>query len=376
MSRKRKVTFLGGGILVAGAIVLSVTQMGMVAAGTGNERIESTVLRPVPTAVVKECSSNITRTFPGTVRAAQRVELAFERDGLLVELNAREGRIVSKGDVIARLDTRDTQNNLDAAKAAFDDAARNYERAKALRKQKVIAQAEFDSALSAWEIAGAKYRVCEKTLSDTQLTAPFDGVIAARHVESHERLNARQAVVSFQDISRVEVVIQMPERLIAHGSVKALRNIKVRFDADGDRLFDAVAQEYRVQPDATTKTYDVVVSLAPPSDIAILPGMTASVKVEMNNPDKTVSDWTQQAMEIPAEAIWSDGHGESYVWIVPNHGGKAKKTKVDVGRLANETAFITSGLKPGEYVAVAGLHTLGGSLLVRPRLAGKDGLDG
>lgn len=341
----------------------------------------SSVMRPVPTVVVAgcpaECQRRVTREFPGSVRANRRVELAFDLDGLLVELHAREGSRVTKGSMLARLDARNARNALSAAQAHFDDASRTLERTKTLRRQSLLSESEYDQALSTWEIAKADLRIREKALADTTIVAPFDGVVAARHVENHERVEAGQQVISLQDTSRVEVVIQVPEHLIAHGGIEALRDPKVRLDVYDGRWLKARAHEYRVQPDAATRTYDLIVALTPPEDIEVLPGMTATVKAQIDAADLLAldpsgPDWTR----IPLEAIWTDGSGTSYVWVIPEQGGAPRQARVELGPLQNGQVLIRSRLSPGQHVAVAGLHALRAGIQVRPRAVEKEGLEG
>jgi len=374
MAAKSKIQAgLGGALLLAAVLLHFCSSSGTISPQDRRSAHES-VTRPVPTAVVVECPRQITREFPGKVRANRRVELAFDLDGLLVELNAREGSLVTKGSVLARLDSRDGQNALNAAQAHFDDLSRTLDRSKKLRKKRLIAESEYDKALAAWEIAKADLRIREKALSDTIIVAPFDGLVAERGVENYQRVEAGQTFLSFQDISSVEVVIQVPERLIARGGIEALHDLKVHFDTDGGSWLGATAHEYRAQPDAATRTYDVIVSLAPPADIKILPGMTATVKATIDNValgalDPLPSDPTQ----VPPEAIWTNGKGETFGWIIPAKGGSPQRARVEISPLQNGQVVVLSGLNPGQQVAVAGLHALREGIRVRPRAPGKEG---
>ncbi len=334
-----------------------------------------TIVRPIPTAVVYRLSATKTRTFPGTVRANRRVELAFSVPGLLKELNAQEGRSLRKGDVLAGLDPRDFQYVVEVAAAKHADALRTFERTRSLRDKGALPQAEYDKAAAAHNISKAELRIREKALEDSVLLAPFDGVVAKRYVEKHEHVKIRQPVVSFQDISLIEVVIQEPESLIAHGGAHSLRRIQVRFDADDDRWFDASVRESRAQSDSITGTYDVVVGLTPPAHLRVLPGMTATVRAETANPVEA-SELTVQTTVAPAEAVWSGSDGKSYVWIIKPDGGTPLKREVAVGALRESGVEILSGLEPGDQVAVAGVHTLRADMQVRPTRDGKEGLDG
>ncbi|AFM23815.1 efflux RND transporter periplasmic adaptor subunit [Desulfomonile tiedjei] len=341
----------------------------------GEPSVSATVVRPIPTFMVQPFSDSCVRSFPGKVQANRRAELAFSVPGLLETLTVREGEKIKKGAVLAELDQRDYRNALDAAKAKYLDAKRAFDRTQSLRAKEVVCQAEFDKAEAACNIAWAELRIREKALEDTVLSAPFNGVVAKRHVENHEHVQAKQPILSFQDISLIEVVIQLPERLIAHGGAEVLRSIQVHFDADGDRWFDASIREFSLQSDTVTRTFDVVVGLNPPADLAVYPGMTATVRAEVTAfPGR--SQQPQRVALIPAEAVWADTNGESNVWVVEPNGGPPHKTRVQVGVLRDGGVEILSGLQPGQYVAVAGLRTLREDIRVRPMIAGKKGLDG
>ena len=186
-------------------------------------------VRPVPTERVAELPGAAHRSFPGSVRATERVDMAFSIDGLLSELNATEGTMVKKGDVLARLDDRDARNNFKAAKARYEVTKKDFQRSKSLLAKNIIPPAEHDGAKSSYDIAAAEMRIREKALGDTVLIAPFDGVVAKRYVENYQHIKAKDRILSLKDISIIDVVIQVPERLIAYGGGKRFGTVQVRF---------------------------------------------------------------------------------------------------------------------------------------------------
>lgn len=333
------------------------------------------IARPVPTAVVERQPEAQVRAFPGTVRAARRVDLAFSVPGVLEALNAQEGRSLHQGDVVAALDQRDYQNALDAAKARFVKAEHDLVRARTLWDKRVGSKANYENAQAARDIALAELRIHEKALEDTVLLAPFNGLVVRRHIETHEHIEAKQTIVSFQDLASIEVVIQVPERVIAHGGPKGLGAVQVRFDADDSRWFDAAVEEYSAEADPLTRTYDVVVALAPPAGLTVFPGMTATVQARLN--DRTPPVLSDQPLtRIPVEALWRGHDSESYVWVIDPKGSTPVKRRVEALALAGDSVQIRAGLEPGEHVATAGLHSLRENLWVRPMVAGARGLDG
>lgn len=332
------------------------------------------VARPVPTAIVQPLPKLLTREFPGKVRANRRVQLAFSVSGQLIELQALEGRLVRKGEVIARLDPRDYKNVLDVARAKYADAKQSFDRTKALHTQKVVSEAEYDRTKALFDMAAAELRIREKAMADTVLPAPFDGVIATRFVENHEHVKDKQTIVSIQDISRVEVVLQVPERLVARGA-ESLQNMKVRFDVDEGRWFDATLREFSAEADSITRTYKLVLGMVPPEDIKVLPGMTATVRAEVIRCEP-IAKWTESLTFVPYGAVVNGQDGKAYVWLIGPKASAPRKVQVDVGEPREDGIEIRSGLHPGQRIAVAGLNALKETMIVRPMREGGEGLDG
>lgn len=334
----------------------------------------SPIPRPIPTAIVQELSPQKVRMFPGTVKARKSADLGFSVDGLLVELNGQEGRPVKKGDILARIDQRDFQNNYQASRANYLRASADFKRADALFKRNVISQAEYDQARSANDVALAEMKIRKKGLDDTVLTAPYDAIIARRYVENNEHVKKQTAILALKDISEIEVVIEVPERLMAHDAARDFADIWVNFDADRNRWFAAGIKEYSVESDPVTRTYNLSVALHSPADMEVLPGMTATVRTVFT-PGSALSPISAVAI-VPVEAIFSTGDGNSYAWIIPEQGGKPTRQPVVVGAIRSSTIEVVEGLEPGTRIATAGVHSLSEEMVVRPMKAGGEGLDG
>lgn len=329
--------------------------------------------RPVQTAVARPLSNAAIHEFPGKVRACRRAELAFSVSGLLEEVNAAEGCRFREGERLARLDQRDFQYELALAKARYVAAEKAFRRANSLRNARAISERDCDEAESLFRVAEASVQMREKALQDSELRAPFDGVVATRYIENHEHIQAKQPILSFQDIATIEIVIQVPERFVTHGGPQSLHALAVRFGVDGDRWREVTIREYRMQSDAVCRTYDVVLALPRPADIAILPGMTATVRGSVPQ-DKEDQKRRPSCVIVPVEAIVNDG-GKTFVWVIAEAGGIPRKTLVDLGALRGDGVEVHAGLQPGQHVAIAGLHALSEDSPVRPQSQDAEGLD-
>lgn len=338
------------------------------------EPTKAPIARPVPTTLVKAHIHEKTRLFPGTVKASSNVDLAFSIEGQLIELKGREGRPVKKGEIIARIDPRDFNNAYESSKASYLQAKAEFNRAETLMSQKVISRAEYDSAKTAYDKTLAQLRISEKAKDDTVIKAPFDGVVAKRYIENLEHVKKQVPVLALKDISQLEVVIKVPENLMVKGGIETFNNIEVQFDGSGDRWFRGDIKEFRVQSDPVTRTYDVSVALQPPSDLEVLPGMTATVKAVFNavEEDKAVNP----VYVIPVEAVFSESDGRSYAWRVPARGGNPEKVSIELGAMLNDGIEVTKGLEQGEHIATAGVHSMTEEMYIRPMKLGGEGLDG
>lgn len=345
---------------------------------SNNESLTFKQARPVPTAKVRLFEQSKQLSFPGTVQAHSRVELAFNVDGQLVESHIVEGARFKKDDVLARLDQRDFRHSYDAALANTERLEKEFERVKKLHQQKVISQSEYDVAKSNHDVAQAELRIRKKAIQDTVLHAPFDGVVAKRYAQNFQHIKAKDSILSFKDISLIEVVIQIPERLMATTNPGAAEEINIIFDADKKKAYEGKLEEHSMQSDPASRTYDAVIGVNPPGELNILPGMTATVNINISNSLEQIESTDSTSIDtliVPVEAVFrSDGN--VYCWVIPGKGGQPEKRPVEVGELRNEGILITEGLAVGEHVATAGLHALHEELNVRPANANWEGLDG
>lgn len=334
------------------------------------------VMRPIPTVQVKPYVQVQKISFPGHVQASSRVALAFNVDGQIVEMSVPEGAHYKKGDILAKLDQRDFQNNYAAAEANARRFEKEFNRIEKLLVKEVVSQAEYDSAKSAHDVAQAELNIRGKAMDDTVLRAPFDGVVAKRFAENYQHIKEKDNIFSFKDISSVEVAVQVPERIVARTSFSTVGLVEVSFDADRGHHYPARTKEFSLQSDPVTRTYQLVVDVTAPETLNIFPGMTATVFVEINSIDSgDVKEPGENVFVVPVEAVFADGR-HSYCWVIPSEGGNPEKRQIEIGVHNNQGILLLSGMNAGESVATAGLAFLHESLLVRPLAVNWEGLDG
>ena len=320
------------------------------------------VAQPVKVITIGE-SSGKERTFPGRIRANKRVDLAFQVSGPLEALPAEEGQMVKKGALVARILPRDFQTALSSAKANALEAEQQYIRYKELYVRKQVSKAQFDKAKSDHDVAQSNLKKAEDTLDDTSLRAPFSGVVAKRFVENFTEVQAKEPIISLQDITRIEVLVDVPERFmtdVRRGKFDG--EVTAEFVAAPGLKFPLAIKEFATEADARTQTYEVVLVMDQPEEINVLPGMTASVKV-INPTRKT----TSQAIIVPAIAVIGDPSGKSYVWVVDAESNRVSKQEISTGELVgNDQVVVNSGVEQGTTIAVSGVNVLRDGMKIRP----------
>ncbi len=338
------------------------------------DQTAGTIVQPIPTARVKPYLPEQAFRFPGKVKAARRAELSFQIAGQIEQLNILEGQQVRKGELLAALDRKNHLYAVSAAKASYQVSEQEFQRASKLFEEKVISKAQFDAAQSHYDVARAELDIKEKTLDDTQLMAPFNGLVSKRYAEKKEHVNKGEAVLLLQDVTGIEVEVQLPEQLVARGGVEILDHLTVRFDANPKLTFAAKAMELSMESSQDTRTYALVIKLPSPKHMHILPGMTASVSgnIKSSSGEAAVGN----SMLVPVEAVIFNPNAEPYVWIVDSQAQKAQKRQVKIGPMHGDSVEVIDGLRANELVATAGLHSLEEGRAVRPMKAGKEGLEG
>jgi len=354
-------TGYGKGIVSAGLL-------GLMLAGCGEEQAPAPelVVRPVKVLTLAGSDGGVKRQYPGKVRAAQRADMSFEVPGKLIELPVREGQVLKKGELIARLDDRDLTSNLKSAQAENDNAAANFRRGSTLVRDGNISKTDFDKLQSLKDVAAANLTKAKKAVADTKLFAPFGGRVASRLVENFQDVQAKQPIVSLQDISQLEILIDVPENRAIMAARPGAKPPKLNavFDAVSGREFPLEVKEFSTEADPVTQTFRAVLAMPQPEGMSILPGMTAMVWAE---PAEPTAASEAAGFNIPAAALIADEAGAAHVWIVDTQDNTVHRRQVETGDLTGSNDIrVVAGLKAGEILAVSGVSRLREGMEVRP----------
>jgi RND family efflux transporter MFP subunit len=275
----------------------------------------------------------------GTLEAENEVDIVARVAGPIVELATEEGRIVKKGQLLARIDKKQTAAQVEVARVSLAEATRAHERAKAARESEIISQEVYDQALAKMESAQAQLSNAQINLDYTDIAAPFGGIIIERAVKFADNVTANQKLFRISDFDPLLCPIQVPEKELSR--LKIGQPARISVEAWPEEPFPAKVLRISPVVDATTGTIKVTLAVATRGKLR--PGMFASVFLEM--------DTHANALAIPKTALSFESFGDT-VYVA--NEGIAVRRDLEVGFEEEEFVEVLGGLSEGERVIVIG----------------------
>lgn len=287
----------------------------------------------------------------GGLRAVDSAMVKAKLSAELLALTVREGDAVRAGQVIGRLDARETAARLAQAeqqaaqaRAQLDIARRNLANSQALVGQGFISPTALDTAQSnaaaaqaTWEAARAAVDLARKAQEDTVLRAPIAGLVAQRLAQPGERLNVDARIVEIVDLKRLELEAALAPADVAE--VRVGQGAVLRVEGLGEPLAARVA---RIAPAAVPGSRSVNVYLALDPHPALRQGWFATGLIELER---------RPALVLPPDAVRND---QARPTVLAVEGGRVVQRTVEPGlrgQVAGRPAVeIRSGLAEGARV--------------------------
>lgn len=312
------------------------------------------VLAAEQLAVAKAEYREVAQTYSveGVVEAVRQSTVSAQISGRVKEVNFDVGDTVRKGQVLLRIDERETEQALVGSQAqvmqsqaALTQARASYERSLQLFEQKYISQSALDKAKADYDMAQAQAAASEAGESQSALArgyasviAPFGGVVAARLVEMGEMVTVGKPLMVGFDPSQMRVIVNVPQYKLAEIGARPRVNIEL---TSLKRWVAAAA--VTVQPSADARTHSTQVRVTiPANEKGVYPGMFVRAHFVVGKAKKLL---------IPASAVVRRSEVVA-VYIVDDKGA-ARLRQVRLGEASGENEIeVLVGLNPGENVAV------------------------
>jgi multidrug efflux system membrane fusion protein len=374
-------------------------------------------VRPVKTFVVSAPAKGSGIELPGRVRVPGPIDLAFETvSGKIVELPiaGRDAQEVLKGELLAQIDPTGFETALRNAETSLYEAysVRDLARAENERMEKMKAITPDLVSASMLERTGkgleqaearlasleAEVRKAEGLLERSSLRAPFGGIVTRCLVESFQTVQAGEPILSLQDVSRLEVVVEAPEPVMAvgqeaapakaHGTPAtsvndgrgrrdrvphadpfpggegdmepAVRDFRrrvsatARFPLAPDEAFPLILKDVSPSANPVTGSYRIVLEMSKPRVVDLPPGTVGTVKITGKGSGRGAG-----SVLVPAIAVMTDPDGKDYVWLVDGVELRVHRRDIRIGPLIGpDQVQVLGGLAGGERIVAAGATQL------------------
>ena len=308
----------------------------------------------VSSAVAHKEKWQNTLTAIGSIVAVQGVTIAPEIAGTVVQIAFESGAVVSKADLLVRLDTSLEEAQLRALEAQEELARINVARERTLRSENMISQSELDAAEATLKQTRGNADAIRATIGKKTIRAPFAGRTGIRMVNLGQYLDAGKPIVSLQALSPIYANFSLPQQELAR--LKPGMPVRVTTDTYPGRQFEGTLSAINPDLDQSTRSVGLQATFEN-TDQSLRPGMFARAEVLL--PEE------QNVLVIPATSVLSAPYGDS-VYVIESKPGK-EKGKVDLtvrqqfirtGRVRGDFLSVESGLKPGERVVSSGIFKL------------------
>ncbi len=308
----------------------------------------------VVTAPVEEGMVKPEVSLVGSVQARAESLVAAEVGGIARQVEARRGRAMKQGEVLAVLRDAELEEELESARAEVrlagaeqQKALADLARAEDLVKKQVAPQEQLDAArrdAQVWEQrlakAASEVRLLEDRFARQTVRAPFDGVVVEEHTEVGEWVPKGGPVARLADHATVLVRVPVPEQYVVEIAVG--QAVPVRIDALGGREFRGTVHAIIPVGDPQARTFPVEVEVKNPQG-QIRPGMTGRVALRLGEP--------RPERLVPKDALVPRGP-RTLVYAVVD--GAAVEVAVEVVGYKGDRAAVRGPLPPGAPVIVRG----------------------
>lgn len=328
---------------------------------------EQPSVEPIPYVMVEQpATSHLEqKSYAGDIQAKQQTALAFRVGGQIIERYVDVGDQVKVGQILAKLDVKDAQLQLNSARAQLESATSaaklandELKRFQQLLPINAVSRSQFDAVKNQYDSANAalkqaqsNYDVTANQTAYNQLLANKNGVITERNIEIGQVISAGQPAYQLALNGDREVVIGVPEQAIS--SIRVGQEAWVTLWSKPEDKFAAYVREISPAADQS-RTFSVKVALKEGPSVIQL-GQSARVFFNQE---------IQNALSVPLSSV-SATENQAYVWVVKSDQ-TLKKVPVTLGTYGRDYVPVLSGLDVGQWVVVGGVHLLHEKQKIKP----------
>jgi RND family efflux transporter MFP subunit len=347
--KKRPLIYTGGAALL---ILLIVAVRLFTSRETEETRRQNVPLVKVETPL--RDTVNVTLQFTGDVLAIQQAAIFAKVTGNIERIYADIGARVSRGQVLALIDTTELYQTYEQAIATSENANLNFRRTRELFDQNLVSKQDLDNAEAAHKIAKATFDAAATRLSYAKVTAPFSGYVTKRYLDAGALVSPNSSILfTLMDIDQMKIMINVLEKNIP--LIKPGKKAMITVDAFPGRTFEGTVTRLSEAVDLATRTMAVEIDI-PNADHTLKAGMFANVVL--------LIDQHPDAITVPTQVLQSDDSGP---FLFVARQDTARRVNVTLGNEQEGRTEILSGVTLADSVITVGQQFVrnGGSVRVQ-----------
>lgn len=291
----------------------------------------------IPVLAVRATKGTLTPKIEiqGQVDNKQSITLSAKSPGSLLRLYVREGQYVQAGKLLAEQESQVLRKNLQEIKTRLELADTLYQKQKRLYAQNATSEVQYLTAKSNKEALEATLATLQEQLRNTQIRAPFSGIVDAFLAKEGEMLMPGMPILRLVSRKAYEIVAEVPENFIAQLSTATQVEVYL---PDIDKSFQAPIATLSENINPISRSFTLRVRPLPPSIIPLLkPNMIAFIRI----PQKSLSDvWI-----IPSDALLQ---GEKSYYLLRVRGGQTEKVPIFVLQAYRNQVAVEGPLNPND----------------------------
>lgn len=282
----------------------------------------------------------------GSTIPDEEVDLSFESSGKIVAIYFTEGTHVKEGDLLAKINDKPLQAELKKLEAQVPLAKDRVYRQHTLLEKDAVSQEAYEQVATEYEKLMADIELVKSRIAQTELRAPFDGIIGLRDVSEGAYASPTTVITKLTKISPLKIEFSIPERYST--DVTDGTPIIFRMNTPGGVMQDYKATVYAVESKIAEETRSLKVRASYPNrDESIRPGRYTSVEITRRE--------IKNALAIPSEALIPE-MGKNIVYLYKS--GTAEPVEVTLGLRTESHVQVLQGLNEGDTLITSGVMQL------------------
>lgn len=324
------------------------------------EREKELALGPkVRVAKAVASATNRTAKFSGEARAYSSVTLYAKISGYLKDMRVDKGDRVKKGQVLATIESPETEQAYIAAQSEAKNKRLIAERIKSLLDRQLVSQQEADQAFADSEVSAARLSAQEAQRQYQTIRAPFDGTITSRFADPGALVqNATNAqtgalpLLSISQLDQLRIYVYLDQREASYAKVGT--TVEVSVTEHPDAIYSGKIARISGQLDERTRMLLTEIDLDNGKS-EIVAGSLVNVSMQLSS---------SPGIEIPSDALVL--RGTQTFAAVLNDQDQLDFKEVRVAENSGEKAKISSGIEVGQRVVMGVGNSIAALTKVRP----------